>query len=152
MRKYQHSKNSIFLLEIILDIIIFSFLVIIELKFFISTRTTTIETTLLHNAVNCCSNVATVYQAGNGSFDSMTNEFDHSVNLDNQLSIYFDKNYHECKSEKAKYHILVSPTSEDNSNLHTVMISFLTDDGKTVYEIEVCKYISNRPSHEEVTN
>ena len=152
MKKYQHSKNSIFLLEIILDIIIFSFLVIIGLKFFISTRTTTNKTTLLHNAVTCCSNVATIYQSGDGSFTTLMNEYDHSIEISDQLSIYFDKSFNECKSNNSKYHILVTPIEDNSTNLHEVEISFFDNSGDQIYDISVCKYTSNKPSFKEVTN
>ena len=50
MRKI-HSKNSIFLLEILLNVLLFSFLLMIGLQFFIHAHVKTRETSQLYQAV-----------------------------------------------------------------------------------------------------
>ena len=55
--KHTHSKNSLFLMEIILNLLLFSVLLVVGLQFFIHAHTRTEETTQLHQAVSSCASV-----------------------------------------------------------------------------------------------
>ena len=65
MNKRQHAKNSVILLEMIINILLFSVLLVVGLTFFIKTHTMTKDTKLLHQAVTCCDNAATVFESSN---------------------------------------------------------------------------------------
>ena len=60
--KLKQSKNRIFLLEITINLLLFSALLIVGLLFFIKTHKLTEETQVLHEAVNACSNAASAYK------------------------------------------------------------------------------------------
>ena len=64
--KLKQSKNRIFLLEITINLLLFSALLIVGLLFFIKTHKLTEETQVLHEAVNACSNAASAYEQEHG--------------------------------------------------------------------------------------
>ena len=69
--KLKQSKNRIFLLEITINLLLFSALLIVGLLFFIKTHKLTEETQVLHEAVNACSNAASAYEQEHGNACSL---------------------------------------------------------------------------------
>ena len=65
MKNYRHSKASLFLMEIMLNILFFSILVTICLQMFIKAHNLSDSTTVLHRAVSTCTSIAEVYQSSN---------------------------------------------------------------------------------------
>ena len=65
MSRYQTSKSSLFLLEIIIDLFIFAFLCAYGLMFFIKSSNLTTQTTTLHQAAKITSCVANIYEGNN---------------------------------------------------------------------------------------
>ena len=78
MIRYERSKSSIFLLEILINILLFSVLCVCSLQFFIKSYQLTDNTTTLHHAVTACNNVAAVFQSGDGTLASVEEVFSYS--------------------------------------------------------------------------
>ena len=93
--KRTHSKNSLFLMEIILNLLLFTVLLVVGLQFFIHAHTRTEETTQLHQAVSSCASVAAVFERGDGSLDDLLTTYRYSVNLDDKIVIYLDTDFNE---------------------------------------------------------
>ena len=77
--RFQRSKSSLFLMEIILNILLFSVLLVVGLQFFIKTHLLTRETFDLQEAVTCSSNIASIYQSGDGSLDVIKEHYPNAV-------------------------------------------------------------------------
>ena len=99
--KLKQSKNRIFLLEITINLLLFSALLIVGLLFFIKTHKLTEETQVLHEAVNACSNAASAYEQEHGDLNAVSSLFDGSICADEKLFIYLDKSYHPCDKDDA---------------------------------------------------
>ena len=152
MRTHRHSPNSIFLMELLFNILLFSVLLIISLQFFIKSHTLTQKTTELHYAVTLCSNVASIFenQKNTGSISDISVQFPYCTNMKDQTFIYFDHNFEECRKEHASYYILVSPASEtEYTNLSSASISFFSSDNTRVYSLTAYNYQSLTPSFKE---
>lgn len=76
--KLKQSKNRIFLLEITINLLLFSALLIVGLLFFIKTHKLTEETQVLHEAVNACSNAASAYEQEHGDLNAVSSLFNGS--------------------------------------------------------------------------
>lgn len=139
MHKYRHKQSSIFLLEIMLNIILFSVLLIISLQFFVKTETLTVKTTQLHNGVTLCSNVATIYEEG--GTELIRKEFPNSLQTSQQIIIFYDKNFNLCEKGQNYFKLQIS-TIEFNEGLEKSTISCLNDQNQTIYSIDVCHYTS----------
>lgn len=146
MRKYEHSKNRIFLLEITINILLFSVLLIVGLLFFIRTHTLTEKTGVLHQAVNICSNIASVYEQEEGSLAAISDLYDGSINSGDILFIYFDEKYHACDKDISTYKVVVTPQNQDNSGVNKADITFLDSSNESLYNITACNYKSLTPA------
>lgn len=76
---FKHSKNRIFLLEITINLLLFTVLLIVGLLFFIKTHSLTEQTGVLHQAVNACNNVASVYEQERGNLSAVSSTFSGSI-------------------------------------------------------------------------
>ena len=110
--KHTHSKNSLFLMEIILNLLLFSVLLVVGLQFFIHAHTRTEETTQLHQAVSSCASVAAVFERGDGTLNDLLETYRYSINLDDKIIIYLNSDFNECKRKKATYFLSVSLTPD----------------------------------------
>lgn len=137
MIRYERSKSSMFLLEILINILLFSVLCVCSLQFFIKSYQLTENTTTLHHAVTACNNVAAVYEAGDGSLTSITDAFPNAISENGQTFIYFDENYQECDSQNVFYYITIE---EMNSDISSIRISFYKNGEDVSYSINAYYY------------
>lgn len=137
MIRYERSKSSMFLFEILINILLFSFLCVCSLQFFIKSYQLTENTTTLHHAVTACNNVAAVYQAGDGTTTSITKTFSNAISENGQIYIYLDENYQECDSQNVVYYLTVDEISSDIPSIH---ISFYKNGEDVSYSIDVYHY------------
>lgn len=138
--KLKQSKNRIFLLEITINLLLFSALLIVGLLFFIKTHKLTEETQVLHEAVNACSNAASAYEQEHGDLNAVSSLFDGSICADEKLFIYLDKSYHPCDKDDAAYKIIVSRLGQDAYGVQKADIEFIAADSHCVYSITACSY------------
>lgn len=149
MIRYQRTKSSMFLMEIIINVLLFSILCVCSLQFFVKANQLTEKTTTLHHAVTACSNVASVYESGTGDIDIIYDTYPYSIYIDNKLVIFYDENYTECDREHAVYYILIEKTDSLVDKIH---ISFYQNDSESCYTVEACNYQPLTPATmEEVT-
>lgn len=143
MIRYTRSKSSIFLLEILINVLLFSILCVCSLQFFIKAYQLSENTTTLHQAVTACSNVASIYEAGNGSTDSIFEAYPYAIHVNEQTLIFFDENYNECSKDQAAYYILIE---KSDMTATTVDIRFYKNGEDACYSIQACNYQPLTPS------
>ena len=137
MIRYERSKSSMFLLEILINILLFSFLCVCSLQFFIKSYQLTENTTSLHQAVTACNNVASVFQTGDGSTAIIEKTFRTTVVGQGELFIYLDENYQECDSQYVAYYMTVT---ERISTIPSITITFYKNGEDATYSIDVYHY------------
>lgn len=136
-----HSKNSLFLMEILLNILLFSVLLVVGLQFFGKTHTLTAKTRELHQAVTSCTNVASVFETGDGTLADILTIYPYGVNLDDKIIIYLDRNFNDCKKGQAKYYITAKLDKGSNAQLATITIRCRTMDTKhLLYDLNASHY------------
>lgn len=142
MIHYERTKSSMFLMEILINILLFSLLCVCSLQFFIKALNLTDNTTTLHHAVTACNNVAAIYETGDGQLEDIWSTYSYAIHVDNQVIIYFDENYEECSRENSSYYIYVK---ELESTIPSVEISFQSDT-TAYYQIQAFHYQPLTPS------
>lgn len=147
MKPNKYSKNSVFLLEMIINIFLFCILTIVGLNFFIKAHTYSNNTEKLHQAVNCCDNIATVFEAGDGTSASIQNEYPTAVCSDNIVFIYYDGNYDLCNHSNAVYKATITITEENNVNLAKIVFN---EDEEEIFSITASLHNPNTLSDMEV--
>ncbi len=148
MIRYERSKSSIFLLEILINILLFSVLCVCSLQFFIKSYQLTEKTTTLHHAVTACNNVASLYKSSSGSFDAIAGAYPDAIQESGCLYIYLDENYQECDSQNVAYYIMVC---EQMSTIPSINITFYKNGEAATYSIDVFHYEALTPSDIEAT-
>jgi hypothetical protein len=144
MKKYGHSASSIFLMEIIINILLFSVLLTISLQVIIKAHTLTEDTAQLHRAVTACANIASCFESGDGTLDSILTYYTMGSSTGDRLLIYFDAAFTACKKSDAVYVVSVgyagdSSTEAWGSHLTEITISCSGDNG-TIYSVNACHY------------
>ena len=124
MIHYEHTKSSMFLMEILINILLFSLLCVCSLQFFIKALQLTDNTTTLHHAVTTCNNVAAIYETSNGELTDIWEAYPYALHVDKQVIIYFDENYEACQMQESVYSVLVNQL---DSTIPSVEISFHND-------------------------
>lgn len=140
MKRYERSKSSMFLFEILINILLFSVLCVCSLQFFIHSYQLTEKTTILHHAVTACNNIAAVYQANQGFTEGIMETYPYALIENEQIYIYFDKNYQECDSRNICYYVIIDKTDSDIPGIH---ISFYKNGEDMTYSIDAYSYKPN---------
>lgn len=143
MIRYERSKSSMFLLEILINILLFSILCVCSLQFFIKSYQLTENTTTLHHAVTACNNVAAVYQSGSASTASIQKAFPNAIVDNGLIYIYFDENYQECDAQHVAYYITIC---ERVTNIPSLTITFYKNGEDATYSIDVYHYEALTPA------
>lgn len=144
MIRYERSKSSMFLLEILINILLFSILCVCSLQFFIKSYQLTESTTMLHHAVTTCNNVASVFKTGDGSTNSIIDVFPNAIIENGQIYIYFDENYQDCDSQNVFYYITVN---EKDFEIPCINISFYKNGEEATYSIDAYYYSPIAPAN-----
>lgn len=137
MIRYERTKSSIFLMEIIINLLLFSILCVCSLQFFMKAYQLTEKTTTLRHAVTACSNIASIYESGNGDTDIIYDTYPYALHVNEQILIYLDKEYNECDPEHGVYYILIDKLGTDTN---TIDIRFYKTDEQVYYHIQACNY------------
>lgn len=138
MKNYRHSKASLFLMEIMLNILFFSILATICLQLFFKAHSLSESTTALHRAVSTCTSIAEVYQSSNDGKESILHIYPEATEQDEIISIYFDESFSSCSQEESSYHALITLNSD---SLHTAEITLSeTESNEEIYSLSVSGY------------
>ena len=148
MQKYSKSRSSLFLLELILNILLFTVLVVIGLNFFVKAHKLTIKTTDLHHAVTECNNIASLYESGDGSLNLISSQYSDIVISDTQALIYFNKDFVECTSSDAMYTLSIAITNQTAQTSEGEILFSKDDD--VIYKLDVYNYRQLTPASQEV--
>ncbi len=138
--KRQH-KPRLLIFEIVLDILLFSILCCFSIQFLEKAHTLSEESTTLLYATEVCSDVANLYQAGDGSLDTILNKYD-GIYINEHILIYLDKDFASCKRENGVYYLLIEQTafSPDKIRIH-----FYELNGDEIYDLVACHYSNITP-------
>ncbi len=110
--KHKHSKSSLFLMEIIINILFFSIIFVVGLQLFVKAHMRSIQTTELQQAVTCVENVASIYESCNGSYDAFMQLCPNYDYGDSEITIYLNQDFMECEKADYKYYISITPESD----------------------------------------
>ena len=137
MNKYRHPKSSLFLIEIMINILFFSVLITICLQLFFKAYTLSENTSALHRAVTACTSIAEVYQSDPNGEEVLLTIYPDAIALKKTLLIYYDKHFLPCtKTESAYRAVLINDASQ-----HTATISFYAlDEAEPLYTLSVSSY------------
>lgn len=130
-------KPRLFVFEIVIDVLLFAVLLCVGVQFLANTHRYTRDASILQNAVSVCSNVASLYQSGDGTLDSVLSVYTNEIHINEQILIYLDENYTSCAREAGIYYLLIETTSVAPDKIE---IRFFEAEGDAVYTLSACHY------------
>ena len=137
MNKYRHPKSSLFLMEIMINILFFAVLVTICLQLFFKAHTLSENTSVLHHAVTTCTSIAEVYQSNTDGEEIILSVYPNALFLEDTILIYFDENFMPCQKASGTYRAMIEKVADDSA-----MISFCAfDSTENLYSITVSSYM-----------
>lgn len=137
MNKYRHPKSSLFLMEIMLNILFFTVLVTICLQLFFKAHNLSEDTSILHRAVTACTSIAEVYQSNPDGEEVVLAVYPDALALNKTLLIYFDEAFFPCKEAESSYRAIL----EHDELSHTATISFFSQEtADVIYTLVVSSY------------
>lgn len=137
MSRQHHSKSSLFLMELLINLLLFCFLCGCGLMFYIKSDSLADNTTFLQNAAVITSSVANIYEQSDGSFSSLCKMYPLATTEGNSIYIYFDEFYHPCEKEFAASYIIAEIIS---SKPDTLQIEFYNPKYLFSYSIRACHF------------
>ena len=137
MRKQRSSRNSLFLVEIMLNLLFFVILITVCLQLFLKAQQLSKDTTLLHRAVTVCTSIAEVYQSGLDQADILQTIYPEALILNDTVLIYFDSSFTACSEFESVYRVFLSENIENRR----MTIRFLRkNEPDVIYELETSSY------------
>ena len=150
-RYYQHSKSGLFLMELLLNILLFCVLCSCGLLMYVKAHNLTHSTTLLHQATRITSSIAAIYEGGDGTLTTLSQEFVRPA-IEGSICIYYDDNFEPCVREGAVYYVLAHILKTDDAGASTagnplqkLEICFYDSDDQMLYTITACHYTPSTP-------
>lgn len=138
MNKYRPIKSSIFLLEIMLNILFFAILTTICIQLFFKAHILSKNTFLLDHAVAACTSIAEVYQSDPNGKEIIMTLYPDAIELNKTILFYFDENHLPCTETNSTYRAVL----EYDEIRHTAKISFYPKDGTSlIYSLDVSSYM-----------
>ena len=96
MNQYRHSKSSLFLMEIILNILFFSILATFCVQIFFKGYQLSKSTEKLHQAVTACTSIAEICQSTDSPEETLSSIYPESTSLNETILIYYNKDFLAC--------------------------------------------------------
>lgn len=137
MNKYRHPKSSLFLMEIMLNILFFAVLVTICLQLFFKAHNLSEDTSALHRAITTCTSIAEVYQSNPDGEEVILTIYPDAIALNKTILIYFDEEYMPCNEAGSSYRAVLEPKEIE----HTATISLYSQESAdAIYSLAVSSY------------
>lgn len=143
MKRYERSKSSLFLMELLLNLLLFCVLCGCGLMFFIKSNNMTRSTTDLHNAIRITTSIASIYESGDGSFSSLREIYTDCVEQDASISIYFNESYAPCSLENSVYQVVIEQT---HNAIGKISICFYNEKNEMIYSLNAFHYTPSTPA------
>lgn len=129
MRNQKSSKDSLFLMELALAILLFAICSAVCLKLFVAARETADKSRELSFAVLSAQSVAECYKAAEGDMEELSGMLSGSVS-EKSVSVYYDRRWQISSWEDCCYVLELS----ENSNVADIIVKNV-ENGNEIYRI-----------------
>lgn len=139
MKGYRRSKSTLFLLELIFSIFFFAITSAVCAQIFARAHVLSSSTADLNHAIVCVESAAEIFHSGDGSFTTLTQCFPEAKGDEDQLIIYYDRQWAVTDSDDAIYTLTIDRTTSGQMTEGTFVCM---KDGKDepIYSLSVNKY------------
>lgn len=143
MKHYTKSKSSLFLMEFIITLLLFSICAAICMRLFAASDALSKKTEELNNAVACAQGFAEVMRGTDGTADSIVLYYPDAVrSADGFIEVFYNSDFKECEYNEAKYVADITLMPNGVIQNMEVMIVRISDHDE-VYSLTATKYIGS---------
>lgn len=133
MRKRIGRSNS-FLLEIVLDILLFAAMLTVSLHMIMKSHNLTKRTGALYQAVELCESVADIYEAGDGNFDMLAHYFPDGNETNQGFILHLGNDFKPVATKKTEsYQLKITQNAAAKINGSSITITVIDDKGEEIY-------------------
>lgn len=143
MNRHQHSRSSLFLMEIILNILFFIIMVVLCLQLFFKANRLSENTRTLHQAVSVCDSIAQISQSTDSPIPVIVSLFADAGVTGDEISLYYNNAFAPCSKEGASYQAILIP--QDTSYKWKVSLIRI-DSQQCLYELTFSNYRPASPA------
>lgn len=130
-------KSRLFLMELIINILLFCFLCGYGLIFFTKSDSLIDNATTLQHATSLTASVANVYASGDGSLDFIVDTYDNASIDEDTMYLYYSKDYKPCQASDSEYYIEIKNVSNTTNKIN---ISFCKKYSEVLYSFVACNH------------
>lgn len=143
MNKFKKSKTSLFLMELIMTVMMFSICSAVCLKLFVGAHLLDKKTVELNNAVAIAQGFAEVMRGTDGSIDAICEIYPASVTGgDTYFEVFYDEEFNQCEYSQAKYAADVTLTPNGAiQNMEVTVVRL--GDYEEIYSLTATKYMND---------
>lgn len=142
MNQYSKSKTSLFLMELIITILLFSVCSAVCMKLFAASNLLSKQTKELNNAVACAQGYVEVMRGTSGDFNDIVAIYKNAVVIDETtFEVFYDGDFNPCEYNNAKYisDIIVEP----NGAIQNIIVKIIRlEDYAEIYNLTATKYMN----------
>lgn len=142
MNKYTKSKTSLFLMELILTILMFSVCGAVCMKLFAASNTLGKQTKELNGSVACAQGFVEVMRGTDGTIEEIMAMYPSAIKgEDGFFEVFYDKDFMECDFSKAAYvgDVTLTPLGAiQNMEVKIVRL----EDYEEIYTLSATKYMN----------
>lgn len=126
------SKTSLFLMELILSVLIFSIAAAVCVRVFMKSYSISNGTRELNMAVTRCTSAAELFYGFSGDLSQIKRELDTnntSMSEKGKLTLFYDNKYEKCSEREAMYYMqLINHREEDILTCDIIMYRYADDE------------------------
>lgn len=141
-------KSTLFLLELILGIFIFSIASAICIQLFVKAHTISKDTTALNAALVQTQNAAAVLDSSNGSMEALKTAFPKGKLTGDTFLLYFDAKHQICEEKDAAFSLHVTAGGTDSMLFYDIYYKAL-ENGEIYYRLPLNIYIQQTYGEED---
>ncbi len=122
-KAFLHSHSSVFLLELMINIVLFSIVITVCLRIYLLGYKKSQETTQLTHAIVLVQDVCDCFQSCYGDSEKMLSYFPNGILQSTDMTLYYDQDFQKSSDLQDVYEIRISFTSDHS--LNTANIRFV---------------------------
>lgn len=140
---HHSSKASLFLMELIIAILVFSLSSAICVRFFAKAHLLTEDTQNLNHAISLAESAAEVFYGVDGKLTDMRSILDSEqtgILSDSDLLLFYNSSFSLCEKTEADYQMKISLSHDKNMQIADIRVINIAQDSKMIYQLNVKRY------------
>lgn len=139
MKRPLPKRSNLFLMEMILAILFFSLASAVCMQLFVKARVLSEKTSAQNHSMVLAKSAASAFEAGDGTLESLQENYPKSLLEDSRLRIYYDEDWKLCTEKEKTYEMCITIEARDG-NLTTAIIAVKGSDDAELFRLSASCY------------